>query len=103
MRDGSYFYHPEGEIRIFNRGRIDWHSRDPKWEDKLGFRGANDVEKPVGQWNRVECYVKGSDLLIYLNGKLVNRAHNVKPQKGKIQIQSEGAELFIRKVDLQRL
>ncbi len=103
VRDGSYFYHPEGEIRIFNRGRIDWHSRDPKWEDKLGFRGANDVEKPVGQWNRVECYVKGSDLLIYLNGKLVNRAHNVKPQKGKIQIQSEGAELFIRKVDLQRL
>jgi hypothetical protein len=99
----SCFYDPEGEARTFVRGRIDWHSRDPQWEDKKDFRGVNDVERPVGQWNRIECYAIGSELLIYLNGKLVNRACSVKPQKGKIQIQSEGAEIFIRKVDLQRL
>ncbi|MEA5063774.1 MAG: DUF1080 domain-containing protein [Petrimonas sp.] len=101
--EGAYFYDPEGEVKTFVRGRIDWHSRDPQWEDKKGFRGADDVEKPLGQWNRIECYATGSNLLIYLNGKLVNRIYNVKPQKGKIQIQSEGAEIFIRKVDLQRL
>ncbi|MDD3789424.1 MAG: DUF1080 domain-containing protein [Petrimonas sp.] len=102
LREGSYIYDPAGETRTFTRGRIDWYSRDQQWEDKTGFRGAKDVEKPVGQWNRYEIYVKGSDLLIYLNGKLVNRAYNVKPRKGKIQIQSEGAEIFIRKVNLQR-
>ena len=101
--EGACFYDPEGEVKTFVSGRIDWHSRDPQWEDKKGFRGANDVERPVGQWNRIECYAIGNDLLIYVNGKLVNRVCNVKPQKGKIQIQSEGAEIFIRKVDLQRL
>ena len=101
--EDSYFYHTEGEEVTFHGGRIDWHSRDPRWEDRKDFRGANDVENPVGTWNRVECYVNGSDLVIYLNGKFVNRAYNIKPQKGKIQIQSEGAELFIRKVHLAKL
>lgn len=103
IREGSYFYAPDGSARSFKAGRIDWHSRDPQWEDKKDFRGVEDVEKPVGQWNRIECYVKGSDLLIYVNGTLVNRAFNMKPQKGKIQIQSEGAEILVRRVDLQRL
>lgn len=103
VREGSFSYDPEGETKTFTSGRIDWHNRDPKWEDKKGFRGANDVEKLLGEWNRVECYANGGNLLIYLNGKLVNKAHNVKPRKGKIQIQSEGAEIFIRRVDLQKL
>jgi len=35
-----------------------------------------------------------------LNGVLVNRGVDVQPRKGKIQIQSEGAEVFFRRFDL---
>lgn len=102
--DGSSFYYaPDGEEKTFNRGRINWHSRDPAWKDTLGFRGTNDVENPVGQWNTIECYAEGGSLSIYLNGHLVNKAYNLVPQKGKIQIQSEGAEVIIRKIELEQL
>ncbi|MEN2282774.1 DUF1080 domain-containing protein [Algoriphagus sp. SE2] len=96
----SYVFQPDGELATINRGRINWYGRDPNWKDKIDFRGPQDVEKPVGEWNQVECVVKGDEVTIYLNGKLVNRAINVKPSKGRIQIQSEGAEIFFRKVEL---
>ena len=31
------------------KGRIDWKKRDPDWSDKKGFRGSDDLEKPVGE------------------------------------------------------
>ena len=31
---------------------------------------------------------------------IVNEATGVKPSKGRIQVQSEGAELFVRKIEL---
>lgn len=83
-----------------NSGRINWIRRDPNWKDTLGFRGKQDVEKPVGKWNTLECIADGDQLTIFLNGQVVNEATNVKPRKGKIQIQSESAEVFIRRVDL---
>jgi hypothetical protein len=100
---GSYIYDPSGTTVTINSGRINWVGRDPEWEDTKGFRGARDAEKPAGRWNKLKCVVKGSEIYIYLNGKLVNHATNVKPQKGKIQIQSEGAEILFRRIDLTRL
>ncbi|SDL90169.1 protein of unknown function [Daejeonella rubra] len=89
-----------GQPLTINGGRIDWFARDPEWKDVVGFRGKNDVEKPVGQWNKVECVVIGDKVSAYLNGVLVNEAYHVTPTKGKIQIQSEGAEMFVRKVEI---
>lgn len=99
----SHVFDPKGELVTVNRGRINWYGRDPEWKDKKGFRGANDVEKPVGKWNKIECVVKGKEIQVYLNNKLVNQAFDVKPAKGRIQIQSEGAEIFFRKVELKKL
>jgi hypothetical protein len=99
----SYVFQPDGELVTIHSGRINWYGRDPGWKDQKGFRGANDVEKPVGKWNKVECIVKDREIKIYLNNKLVNQAFDVKPHKGKIQIQSEGAEIFFRKVNLTLL
>lgn len=99
----SYVFQPEGELATINSGRINWYGRDPNWKDVIDFRGSQDVEKPVGEWNKVECVVKGDEITIYLNGVLVNHASNVKPSKGRIQIQSEGAEIFFRKVELRPL
>lgn len=97
---GSYIFQPEGKLVTINKGRINWYGRDPGWKDILGFRGKNDVEKPVGKWNTLKCVVKDGEISNYLNGKLVNRAVNVKPRKGRIQIQSEGAEILFRKIDI---
>ncbi|MVZ66207.1 DUF1080 domain-containing protein [Sphingobacterium sp. DK4209] len=93
-------YKKGGELVTANKGRINWSGRDPNWKDVLGFRGPKDVEKPVGEWNTLKCVIKGDTIDIYLNGKLVNQAIHVRPSKGKIQVQSEGAEMFVRKIDM---
>lgn len=99
----SHIYQPGGELATINKGRINWLHRDPEWKDVLGFRGEKDAEKAVGKWNRMEVVAKGDNIDVYLNGILVNQAVKVKPSKGRIQIQSEGAEMFVRKVELMPL
>ena len=100
---GSYVYQPSGNKVTINSGRINWFARDPEWKDSKGFRGAKDIEKPIGKWNKIECIVKDKEIFIYLNGTLVNHAVDVQPQKGRIQIQSEGAEIFFRQIVLTPL
>lgn len=101
-KDGnSHIFDPVGKDSVtINRGRIDWIERDPNWEDIKGFRGEKDAEFAVGEWNRLECFALGEDIYIFLNGVFVNKVSNVKPNKGRIQIQSEGAEILFRKIDL---
>jgi hypothetical protein len=94
----SYVFKPSGNIVTINSGRINWFGRDPEWKDIKGFRGANDIEKPAGKWNKLKCIVKNNEIRIYLNGTLVNQAVDVQPRKGKIQVQSEGAEIFFKKI-----
>lgn len=96
-------YKPDGKPVTINKGRLNWFGRDPEWKDVKGFRGKNDVEKPLGEWNRLECTADGSKLTVVLNGVTVNECLNVKPGRGRIQIQSEGAELFVRRVDVTPL
>ncbi len=100
---GSYIFQRQGSLVTINEGRINWFGRDPNWKDVKGFQGRNDIEKPVGGWNRIECRAEGDKISIILNGTLVNRALNVKPSKGRIQIQSEGAEIFFKRVELTPL
>ncbi|MGH2623873.1 MAG: 3-keto-disaccharide hydrolase, partial [Sphingobacterium sp.] len=83
-------YQESGNLITVNSGRINWFDRDPNWKDTIGFRGSKDLEKPVGQWNKLECILKGDSIDIYLNDILVNQAIRVKPSRGKIQVQSEG-------------
>lgn len=96
----SYIYDPDGEMVTIHGGRINWWGRSPDWKDVINFRGSQDVEKPVGQWNRLEVIASGDSVTVILNGVEVNKTYNVKPTKGKIQIQSEGAEILFRRVDL---
>jgi hypothetical protein len=99
-QDGSYLFKADGAPATIHGGRINWFGRDPQWKDVKGFRGAKDVEKPLGKWNKLVCLAQGKEITIYLNGTLVNHAIDVQPQKGKIQVQSEGAEIFVRKMDI---
>lgn len=101
-KDGNqWYFDPKGEPRKFTGGRINWYGRDPKWKDTLGFRGPNDVEKPVGEWNRIECVCSGDKITNILNGKIVNQGNKAFPTAGKILFQSEGAELFFRSIELR--
>ncbi len=102
-RDGEYVWSREGQPRTFTSGRVNWFGRDPDWKDELGFRGKQDVEKPDGEWNRMEVICDGDRITNIVNGVVVNEAYNVTPTAGKIQIQSELAEIIFRKIELHPL
>ena len=93
-------YQPGGKPVTMHKGRVNWFGRDPEWKDEKGFRGKKDVEKPIGEWNRYECIADGDKLTVILNGVVVNECADVRPHKGRIQIQSEAAEVFVRRVDV---
>mgnify|MGYP000903225885 CR=1 FL=1 len=97
---GPNIFHPGGTPETIHGGRIDWYDRDPAWKDVRGFRGAKDVEKPFGEWNTIEGIALGDTLTAIVNGVVVNQARGVTPHKGRIQIQSEAAEILIRRVEI---
>jgi hypothetical protein len=102
-RGGQLYYKPGAEAVTRDGGRFNWYARDPDWKDVKGFRGKHDVEKPIGQWNTLECVCAGGKITNRLNGKVVNAGTRARPRKGKILFQSEGAEVFFRKIDLKPL
>ena len=78
---------------------IRWKDRDPGWNDVKGYRGAKDVENPVGEWNRMEVICDGNSVQILLNGVLVNEGRNAKPAAGYIGVQNEWAECWFRRLE----
>ena len=102
-RDGEPVFAPDAEPQRFETGRINWFGRDPDWQDKLGFRGAQDVESPYGEWTRLEVIADGDRVRNIVNGKVVNEGSGSSLTEGKIIIQSEGAEIYYRRVELQPL
>jgi hypothetical protein len=94
---------PDGTPKEFTTGRIDWHYRDLGWKDVLGFRGARDVEKPAGEWNRIEAICEGGNLTYFLNGVKVMSGRDGTFSWGKLLFQSEGSEIFFRKIELHPL
>jgi hypothetical protein len=82
--------------------RFDRPGRNP-WKDEAGFRGPHEIEKPHGQWNRMEVLCTGDKLSIKVNGHKTLEGTNASPQAGKILVQSEGAEVFFRRLDIYSL
>ena len=94
----------KGEPRqTVTKGRINWKHRDVDWVDRIGFRGREDVESPSGEWNRLEVIAKGDTLQYFVNGAMVNEAFDCKPSEGKILLQTEGAEMLVRRYELYPL
>ncbi len=104
-RDKIPHYQPGAPPRPIVGYRLDAAGRDPprEWKDVKGFRGSADVEKAPGEWNRLECVCDGDTLTVLLNGQTVNAVTNLSHTHGKIAIDSEGAELFVRTLDVQPL
>ena len=103
VKPGTRVWDPDGTPTEFNLGRIAWRRIDPEWQPVLGFRGRHDVEKPVGEWNRVEAVCAGGDVTYFLNGEKVNEGRHGTFTAGRLLFQSEGAEIFFRHIELQPL
>ena len=88
-----------GETKGPKIARFDRPGRNP-WEDRLGFRGPHEIEKPRGEWNRMEVLCDGDKVSITVNGHKTLEGTNAIPHGGKIVLQSEGAEIFFRRLDL---
>jgi len=101
--DTIHYWDPNGPRVAVKGKRTNWFGHDPKWDGRLGFRGPNDVEKPVGEWNRIEVVCDGAAVGFFLNGVQVNGGTDASLSAGRILFQSEGAELFYRKIELHPL
>ena len=101
--DKQLYFEKGGQPVTKNSGRFNWWGRDPSWKDTLGFRGSRDVEKPAGEWNRMEVLCDGDSITTILNGYVVNIGTKSSLTKGKILFQSEGAEIFFRKIEVRPL
>lgn len=73
---------------------------------------SEDAEKPKGQWNVLEIVLRGDSVEHIVNGTVVFRGTHSKQTvdgkvvpltRGKIQLQSEGAEVFYRNIEVQPL
>jgi hypothetical protein len=100
--DGNSFnYSPEGQPISFSEK-----------DNGRSVKKAMDTEKPLGEWNVVDLYCFGQTSVHMVNGKVVMVNTNCSKvenglklplTKGKIQIQSEGGELFIRKIEIKKI
>ncbi|WP_347838732.1 DUF1080 domain-containing protein [uncultured Draconibacterium sp.] len=75
-----------------------------------GIKKATDAEKPLGEWNTVELYSVGRTTVHVVNGQvnmvntntgILENGEILPLQSGKIQIQSEGGDLFIKSVKIK--
>jgi hypothetical protein len=92
----------EGVTKGPEIARFDRPGRNP-WKDELGFRGPHEIENPHGEWNQLEVLCNGGTVSISVNGHKTLEGTNAAPSSGRILLQSEGAEVFFRRLDLYPL
>lgn len=100
--DSEYVYNPAGPV--YNFGAT----------SKVGRHCIKngDAEKPSGEWNVLDLYCHGDTSVHVINGKVMmvlyhsQQSDNGKIlplKKGKLQIQSEGAEVFYKQIKIKSL
>jgi putative membrane-bound dehydrogenase-like protein len=102
-RDQEKIWTPGTAPQTVTTGRINWEKRDVDWKDLAGFRGRQDVESRLNEWTRMEVIAKGDTLRYLVNGVVVNEASDCRPAQGKICLQTEGAEMLVRRFELHPL
>ena len=82
---------------------IDVENADKRRQDRRHLNLSDGDEKPLGKWNKMEITCRGDEVLVKVNGKLVNHATNLSQSKGAIALQSEGTPIEFRKIKLKKL
>jgi hypothetical protein len=67
------------------------------------MKRQNSVEKAPGEWNTMRVRCKGDTISVWVNDVLMNEGSGLSTSKGAICLQSEGAEIHFRKVELKPL
>ena len=97
----TYRWQSGGNLLTFSQWDLIHHGNwDPAWQDIKGFRSENTLENPNGSWNQMVVVADGATVEVYFNGTKVNEATNVFPAMGRIQLQIEWAELYVRRWEL---
>jgi hypothetical protein len=60
-------------------------------------------ESPVGEWTTFQCICRSNTVEIVVNGKSMNKITGCDVSSGYIGIQSEGADMEVRKIFLEPL
>ena len=66
-------------------------------------RLLQNVEKPVGEWNKMVVECKNDEIIVWVNDILVNHGYKCTANSGQIALQAEGSEVEFRKVSLTKL
>lgn len=91
-----WVYDPKGDLKPFNKNHRCV---------KMG-----DAEKPRGEWNTIELICFNGDSIHIVNGKVMMRLHDAQRgdgtepaplTSGAISLQTEGAEVYYRAVEIQ--
>ena len=97
----TYMYDPQGQPISFSEA-----------DNGRSVKKAYNAEKPLGEWNTVDLYCYGQTAVHVVNGQTVMVNTNCSKvedglklplTKGKIQLQSEGGEFFIRKIEIKKI
>jgi len=102
-RDGETVFDPQGEPKTFSSGRINWFGRSEDWQDRLALPRRPGRGESRARWTHLEAVAENGTLTYYVNGKLVNAVSDSSFTQGRIMIQSEGAEIYFRRIELQPL
>jgi hypothetical protein len=71
--------------------------------DTLGYRGKNDPDSGSGEWTKMSCVCSGDMIEVYVNGVLVNVAHQCSLSRGRIGLQVEAADVWYRNIRIMPL
>jgi len=124
VRDAGILYHCVGADKVWNKS-LEYQIQEGDCGDMWLTAGADgsrpkldvlgktyeggrvvkwsDHEKPTGEWNHVEVVAKGAKIWHWTNGKCNLIGTNASLTKGRINLQSEGAEVYYRNVKLEHL
>jgi len=99
--NGSFKYVPGGEMMKFSI----------EHNGPLVNKGF-DAENPLGEWNTVDLYcvdrtavhvVNGQTVMVNTNTGIVENGQVIPLTSGKIQLQAEGAELFVKSIQIRQI
>lgn len=122
-RDAGILYHCVGPDKVWNKSlelQIQEGDTGDMWLTSgeggppeltvLGkrYRGGRvvkfaDYEKPHGQWNTVVVVARGDKIQHWVNGKVNMVGSEASLTRGRINLQSEGAEVYYRNITLEPL
>ncbi len=121
-RDAGILYHCTGPDKVWNQSlelQIQEGDTGDMWLTRGGevpsltvlgrtYTGGrvvkwSDHEKPSGEWNHVQLVCRGDRIEHWVNGKVNLVGARASQTKGRINLQSEGAELEYRNITIEPL